>query len=150
MFNMLPLLLSSEISSFVILALQTLESSLTPPSRSQPMRTKTGSGAAGLCSLPKLASTLTLTSLNYSTRKPSSSCAHSCPSTEWLTGAKREPFLASVRALWYHQLDVMLQATWLHRSEALRTKPRLPRRELPVPPHPLGPLESFRQLGPSF
>jgi hypothetical protein len=107
--------LPSEISSFVILALQTLESSLTP-SKSQPTRTKTESGAAGLHSAPKPASTLTLSSLDYSSRKPSSSCGPFCPSTEWLTGAQKAPFLASVRAPWFQQLCAMPQATWLRRS----------------------------------
>ena len=112
-FNISPL--PREISSFVIQALQTLESSLTQ-NRNQPMRTRTGSGDDGLRSVPKLASTLTLSSLDYNTRKPSSSCAPFCPCTEWLAGAKQEPFLASVRAPWYHQLCVMPQATWLRRS----------------------------------
>jgi hypothetical protein len=112
-FNILPL--PSEISSFVILALQTLESSLTP-SKSQPMRTRTGSGADGFHSAPKPASTLTLSSLGYKSRKPSSSCAPFCPSTEWLAGAQQAPFLASVRAPWFHQLCAMPQAIWLRRS----------------------------------
>jgi hypothetical protein len=112
-FNISPL--PSEISSFVILALRTLESSLTP-SRSQPTRTKTESGADGLCSAPKPASTLTLSSLNYSSQKQSSSCAPFCPSTEWLAGAQQAPFLASVHAPWFHQLCAMPQAIWLRRS----------------------------------
>jgi hypothetical protein len=112
-FNILPL--PSEISSFVILALQTLESSLTP-SKSQPMRTRTGSGADGFHSAPKPASTLTLSSLGYKSRKPSSSCAPFCPSTEWLAGAQQAPFLASVRAPWFRQLCAMPQAIWLRRS----------------------------------
>jgi hypothetical protein len=112
-FNISPL--PSEISSFAIQALQTLESSLTP-SRSQPTRTKTESGDAGLRFAPKPASTLTLSSLNYTSRKPSSSCAPFCPSTEWLAGAQQAPFLASVRAPWFQQLCAMPQAIWLRRS----------------------------------
>jgi hypothetical protein len=112
-FNISPL--PSEISSFAIQALQTLESSLTP-SRSRPTRTKTESGDAGLRSAPKPASTLTLSSLSYTSRKPSSSCAPFCPSTEWLAGVQQAPFLASVRAPWFQQLCAMPQAIWLRRS----------------------------------
>jgi hypothetical protein len=104
-----------EISSFVILALQTLESSLTQ-NKSPPTKTKTGSGVAGFRSAPKPASTLTLSSLDYSSRKPSSSCAPFCPSIEWLTGVQQEPFLASVRAPWFQKLCEMPQAIWLRRS----------------------------------
>jgi hypothetical protein len=39
----------------------------------------------------------TLSSLSYSGMRPSSSCAPFVP-TEWLNGARQEPFLASVRA----------------------------------------------------
>jgi hypothetical protein len=106
--------LPSEVSSFLIQALQTLELSLTQ-NKSQPTRGKTECGAVGSPSAPKLASTLTLSSLSYSSMRPSSSCAPFCPSTEWLSGARQEPFLASVRAPWFRQLCAMPQATWLRR-----------------------------------
>ena len=107
--------LPNEISCFVIQALQTLESSLTQ-SKSQPTRRKTESGADGSRSAPRPVSTLTLSSLNYSSLKQNSSCDHFCPSTEWLTGAQQGPFLASVRAPWFQQLSAMPQAIWLRRS----------------------------------
>jgi hypothetical protein len=60
--------LPSEISSFVILALRTLESCLTP-SKNPPTRTKTGFGVVGPRSAPRPDSTLTLSSLSYSSKK---------------------------------------------------------------------------------
>jgi hypothetical protein len=65
-FDILPL--PKEISCFIIQVLQTLESSLTR-SKSQPTKRKTESGGAGPCSAPKLASTLTLSSLDCSSLK---------------------------------------------------------------------------------
>ena len=107
--------LPSEISCFIILVLQTLESSLTQ-SKSQHTKTRTESGAGGPRSAPRPASTLTLSSLNYSSLKPSSSCAPFSPSIAFLLGAEQEPFLASVRAPWFRQLCAMPQAIWLRRS----------------------------------
>jgi hypothetical protein len=95
--------------------LQTLESSLTP-SKNRPTKRKTESGADGARSVPRPVSTLTLSSLNYSSLKPSSSCDPFCPSTEWLAGAQKEPFLESVRSPWFRQLCAMPQALWLRRS----------------------------------
>ena len=92
-FNISPL--PREISCFVIQVLQALESSLTP-NKSPPTRTKTDSGDNGPRSVPRLVSILTLSSLNYSSLKPSLSCTHFCPSIKLLTGAKQEPFLASM------------------------------------------------------
>ena len=112
-FNISPL--PSEISCFVILVLRTLESSLTQ-NKNQPTRRKTESGADGSRSAPRPASTLTLSSLSYSSLKQSSSYARFCPSIEWLIGVQQEPFLASVRAPWFHQLSAMPQAIWLRRS----------------------------------
>jgi hypothetical protein len=112
-FNISPL--PSELSYFIIQVLQTLESSLTP-SKSQPTKRKTDSGAVGSRSAPSPVSSLTLSSLSYSSGKQSSSCARFCPSTEWRTGAQQEPFLASVRAPWFRQLCAMPQAIWLRRS----------------------------------
>jgi hypothetical protein len=88
--------LPNEISSFLIQALQMIESSWTP-NKKNPMKSRTGSGADGSPSAPNPASSLTLSSLSYSTEKQSLSCDPFFPCTEWLTGAKQEPFLASVR-----------------------------------------------------
>ena len=112
-FNISPL--PNEISCFVIQVLQTLESSLTR-SKNPPTRRKTESGAVGSRSAPRPVSTLTLSSLNYSSLKQSSSCVRFCPSIEWLIGVQQEPFLASVRAPWFRQLSAMPQAIWLRRS----------------------------------
>ena len=65
-FNISPL--PNEISCFVIQVLQTLESSLTR-SKNQPTKRKTESGGAESRSAPKLASTLTLSSLDCSSLK---------------------------------------------------------------------------------
>jgi hypothetical protein len=135
-FNISPL--PSEISCFVIQVLQTLESSLTP-SKSQPTRRKTESGDAGSRSAPRPASTLTLSSLNYCSLKPSLSCAPFCPSTEWLTGAQQEPFLASVRGPWFRQLCAMPQAIWLRRSGVVSNGAPFTSKEAPSYSPPFGP-----------
>jgi hypothetical protein len=103
------------ISCFVIQVLQTLDLSLTQ-SKNPPTRTKTESGADGPHSAPRPASTLTLSSLDCSSLRLSSSCAPFSPSAEWLAGAQQAPFLASVRAPWFQQLCTMPQVIWLRRS----------------------------------
>ena len=130
--------LPSEISCFVILVLQTLESSLTQ-NKSPPTRTKTESGDDGPRSVPRQDSTLTLSSLSYSSLKPSSSCARFCPSTEWLTGVKQAPFLASVRAPWFQQLCAMPQAIWLRRSGVVSNGAPFTSKEAPSYSPPSGP-----------
>jgi hypothetical protein len=107
--------LPNEISSFVILALQTIESSLIR-SRKKPTKNETASGADGSRSASKPASNLTLSSLEYPTEKLNSSSEPFSPSIEWLRGARQEPFLANVRAPWFRQLCAMPQAIWLRRS----------------------------------
>jgi hypothetical protein len=107
--------LPSAISSFLIQALQTLESSLIQSKR-RPTRKRTASGAAGSPSAPAPASTITLSSLNYSPTRARSSSDLFSPSTDWLNGVKQEPFLASVRAPWFRRLCAMPQAIWLRRS----------------------------------
>jgi hypothetical protein len=122
--------LPSEISSFVILALQTIESSLIQNKRRH-TRSETESGADGSRSVPKQGSTLTLSSLNYSTEKPNSSSEPFSPSTEWLNGVRQAPFLASVRAPWFQQLCAMPQAIWLRRSGVTSNQVPLTSREAP-------------------
>jgi hypothetical protein len=90
--------LPSKISCFIIQALETLESCLTQ-NKNQPTKRKTESGANGSRSAPRQVSTLTLSSLNCSSLKRSSSCARFSPSSKWRIG-----FLASVRAPWFRQL----------------------------------------------
>jgi hypothetical protein len=107
--------LPSKISCFIIQVLQTLESSLTQ-SKNQPTKRKTESDADGSCSVPRQVSTLTLSSLDCSSLKLSSSCARFSPSAKWQIGVQQEPFLASVRAPWFRQLCAMPQAIWLRRS----------------------------------
>jgi hypothetical protein len=106
--------LPSEISSFLIQALQTIELSWILNKRKL-TKNETESGAAGSSSAPKWASSITLSSLNYSTKRTSLSSVPFCPSTEWLSGVQQEPFLASVRAPWFHRLCAMPQAIWLRR-----------------------------------
>jgi hypothetical protein len=112
-FNISPL--PSEISSFLIQALQMIESSLIQ-NRKNPTKTGTESGVDGSHSAPKPDSPLTLSSLSYSTERMSSSSEPFSPSTELLTGARQAPFLASVRAPWFQALCAMPQAIWLRRS----------------------------------
>ena len=107
--------LPSEISSFLIQALRTIESSWIRSKRN-PTRPATESGAAGSPSAPRRASTLTRSSLSYDTEKTSSLSAPFSPSTEWLAGVRQAPFLASIRAPWFQQLCAMPQAIWLRRS----------------------------------
>ncbi len=109
--------LPSKISSFLIQALQMIESSWTQNKR-KPMKNTTESGAAGSLFAPKLASSPTLSSLDYATKSTSSSSVPFSLSTVPQIGAHQEPFLASVRAPWFHQLCVMPQATWLRRFGA--------------------------------
>jgi hypothetical protein len=106
--------LPSEISSFLILALQTIELSWIQNKRKH-TKNETESGAAGSPSAPPPESSLTLSSLNYSTKKESLSSDPFSPSTAWLNGVKQEPFLASVRAPWFRRLCEMPQAIWLRR-----------------------------------
>jgi hypothetical protein len=111
-FNISPL--PNEISCFIILALQTLELSMTR-NKSQPTRTRTGPGAAGRPSAPRPESTLTLSSLTYGNARPSLFCVPFSPSTAWLDGVRQEPFLANVRSPWFRQLSETPQAIWLRR-----------------------------------
>jgi hypothetical protein len=113
--------LPNEISSFLIQALQMIESSWTP-NKKNPMKSRTGSGADGSPSAPKPASSLTLSSSSYSTKKQSSSCNPFFPCTEWLTKVKQEHFLASVRGPWFQKLCKMPQAIWLRRSGVTSSK----------------------------
>jgi hypothetical protein len=106
--------LPSEISSFAILALRTIESSLIR-SRKKPTKNGTESGAVGSRSAPKQESTLTLSSLNCNHPKRNSSSEPFSPCTEWQNGVQQAPFLASVRAPWFRQLCAMPQAIWLRR-----------------------------------
>jgi hypothetical protein len=122
--------LPSEISCFIIQALQTLESCLTQ-SKNQSTRRKTESGANGLHSAPRQVSALTLSSLDCSSLKLSSSCAHFSPSTEWQIGVQQEPFLASARAPWFRQLCGMPQAIWLRRSGAVSNRAPFTSKEAP-------------------
>jgi hypothetical protein len=64
--------LPSDISSFAILALQTIESSLIQ-NRKKPTKNETASGVDGSRSAPKPASTLTLSSSNCNHPIPNSS-----------------------------------------------------------------------------
>ncbi len=128
----------NEISCFVIQVLQTLESSLTQ-SKNPPTRTKTESGADGSRSAPRPASTLTLSSLDYSSLRPSSSCAPFSPSAEWLAGAQQAPFLASVRAPWFQQLCAMPQAIWLRRSGVVSNGAPFTSKEAPSCSPPFAP-----------
>ena len=130
--------LPNEISCFVIQVLQTLESSLTP-SKNQPTKRKTESGDAGPRSAPRPVSSLTLSSLSYSSLKQSSSCARFCPSIEWLVGARQAPFLASVRAPWFRQLCEMPQALWLRRSGVVSNGAPFTSKEAPSYSPPSGP-----------
>jgi hypothetical protein len=106
--------LPSEISSFVILALQTIESSWIR-NRKKPTKNATESGDGGSRSAPRPALPLTPSLLGYDNEKPNSSFGPFSPSTEWLHGVLQAPFLASVRAPWFCQLCAMPQAIWLRR-----------------------------------
>jgi hypothetical protein len=130
--------LPSEILSFLTLALQTIESSLIQ-SKKSPTKNETECGAGGSPSAQRPASTLTPSSLSYSTEKPSSSSGPFCPSTEWLNGAQQGPFLASVRAPWFHRLCVMPQALWLRRSGVTSNKAPFTSKEAPSYYPPSGP-----------
>jgi hypothetical protein len=107
--------LPSEISSFLIRALQTIKSSWIQSKR-KPTRKRTMPGDDGPPSVPPQDSSITLSSLSYKASNASSSSDLFSPSTEWLTGVRMEPFLASVRAPWFRGLCEMPQAIWLRRS----------------------------------
>jgi hypothetical protein len=130
--------LPTEISSFLIQALRTIESSLTR-SKNNPTRPATAPGVAGSPSAPTPASPITLSSMGYSTEKTSSSSAPFSPSTEWLAGARQAPFLASVRAPWYQKLCEMPQAIWLRRSGVTSCKVPFTSRAAPSYSPPSGP-----------
>jgi hypothetical protein len=113
--------LPNEISSFLIQALQTIDSSLIRSKR-KPTRKRIVSSDDGPTSVPPQDSTITHSSLSYEATNASSSFGPFSPSTEWLTGAKMEPFLASVRAPWFRRLCAMPQAIWLRRSGVASNK----------------------------
>jgi hypothetical protein len=92
--------LPSEISFLLIQALQMMELSWTQ-NKKKPTKNATESGDDGSPSAPKLALSLTLSSLNYSTKKPSSSFAPFSPSIAWLNGVRQEPFLVSIQDPWF-------------------------------------------------
>jgi hypothetical protein len=127
-FSILPL--PNEISSFLIQALQTIELSWIQNKRKL-TKNETESGADGSTSAPKWASTITLSSLSYSTKKTSSSSDPFCPSTEWLVGARQAPFLASVRAPWFCRLCEMPQVIWLRRFGVTSNKVPFTSKEAP-------------------
>jgi hypothetical protein len=130
--------LPNEIFSFVILALQTIESSWTR-NKKKPTKSETESGVDGSPSAQPPALKLTPSSLSYSTAKPSSSSDPFSPSTEWLTGVLQAPFLASVRAPWFCQLCAMPQAIWLRRFGATSNQAPFTSREAPSYSPPSGP-----------
>ncbi len=113
--------LPSEISSFLIQALQTIESSWIRSKR-KPTRKRTVSGDDGTPSAPPQDSSITLSSLSYEASNASSSYGLFSPSTEWLTGVKLEPFLASVHAPGFHRLCAMPQAISLRLSGVTSNK----------------------------
>jgi hypothetical protein len=113
--------LPSKISSFVIVALQTIESSWIQ-SRKMPTKNWIGFGDGGSRSAPKQALTITLSSLTYNPQRPSSSSVTFLPSIAWQHGARQAPFLASVRVPWFCQLCKMPQAIWLRRFGAISNK----------------------------
>ena len=106
------------------------DASLTP-SKSQVTKRKTESGAGGPRSVPRPVSTLTLSSLSYSSLKASLSCACFCPSIEWLTGAQQGAFLTSIRAPWFRQLCAMPQAIWLRCSGVVSNRVPFTLKEAP-------------------
>jgi hypothetical protein len=130
--------LPSEISSFVIRALRTIESSLIQNKKS-PTRPKTASGVDGSPSATERDSRLTPSSLSYSTEKTSSSPDLFSPSIVWLNGVKQAPFLASVRAQWFQALCAMPQAVWLRRSGVTSCKVPFTSKEAPSYSPPSGP-----------
>jgi hypothetical protein len=113
--------LPSEISSFVIQALQMTESSLLL-SKKNLTKSGTAPGDAGSPSAPNPVSALTPSSLAYTNPKKSSSFEPSSPFTESLRGTSQEAFLASVRAPWFLRLSAMPQATWLRRFGVISNK----------------------------
>lgn len=133
-----------EISSFVIQTLQTIESSWIL-NRKRPTRRMTESGDDVSHSVLKLGSTLTLSSLSYSIKKPSILPDPFSPSADWLIGARWEPFLAKVRAPWFQQLCKMLQSIWLQRSGVTSNRVPFTSREAPTStPHHMCSSKSFR------
>jgi hypothetical protein len=74
--------LPSKISSFIIMALQTIESSWIQ-SRKKPMRNGIRFGDGGSGSAPRPALTITLSSLSYNPQTPSSSSVPFLPSIAW-------------------------------------------------------------------
>jgi hypothetical protein len=130
--------LPTEISSFVILALQMTESSLNP-SRKKPTRPETEPGDDGSPSAPSPASPITLSSLAYTSKKANSSSEPSLPFTDVLIGAEQEPFLASVRAPWFRKLSEMPQAIWLRRFGCSSNGAPFTSKEAPSYSPPSGP-----------
>jgi hypothetical protein len=92
--------LPNKISCFLIQALQTIESSWIQSKR-RPTRKRTASGADGPPSALQPDFELTISLLSYTTTNESLSSSPFSPSTAWLAGVKKEPFLASVHAPWF-------------------------------------------------
>jgi hypothetical protein len=118
-FNILPL--PAEILSFTTRALQIAESSWIR-AKSPPTKARTGSGAAGLATVIKPASTMTSSSLHYPNGNENSSFDPSSPYIEKLNGLQQDDFLESVRTPWWRQLCALPQATWLRRSGVVSNK----------------------------
>jgi hypothetical protein len=129
--------LPSEISSFVIQALQMTESSLSQ-SRKSPTKNATAPGVDTPPSAPSQGFTMTPSSLDYPNQSGNSSSEPFLPSTGSLTGTSQEAFLASVRAPWFLRLSEMPQATWLRRFGVISNQVPFTSKEAPSYSPPSG------------
>ena len=107
--------LPSEISSFVLQALQIAESSWSRDKK-RPTKGKTGLGDGGSASVEKQVSPTTSFSGASNTTRESLPFDPSSPSTVSLIGTSPEPMKESVRNRWWHRLCEMPQAIWVRRS----------------------------------
>jgi hypothetical protein len=111
-FAILPL--PSKILSWIAVILQTHESYVMGDKKA-PTNLKTAAGVDGLASAPKLASTLTPSSLLYHSAKSTSWPSPSSPATAQLTGLNAVDLRAIVNDQWSQALCARPQATWLRR-----------------------------------
>jgi hypothetical protein len=125
-FAISPLPNEIPVLSFVMLVMRTAESSLIWHERRLTKR-KTVPGDGGEDSATRLAS-ITPSSLTCPSKNRKSSCTPFSPSTDSLSGASQDDFLAAVRNPWRLRLSAMAQAIWLRRfgtisNAASRTAP---------------------------
>jgi hypothetical protein len=113
--------LPDDILSFVILALQTTESSYTRNKKGH-TRTETGSGEDGKDTAEKSDSPITTSSITYPQTNENSSPDPSWHYTGQHDGINQDDMLGNVKSQWLQTLSEMPQAIWLRRFGTISNK----------------------------